>query len=91
MAAYFEKFLHAGFDHPEVRDQVLEYFIDKVYVSPDEIMIAMWYSAYRGEILWAEFFGEGDDPFVKGEALQFDRFPAGSTPGHCREYSLPEY
>ena len=77
--AYFEKFLHADFSDPEVRGQVLEYFVDKIYVSETGLVITSWYSGDHGEVPWEVYFEKGGNPFDKGEAVKFDCFPFGST------------
>ena len=77
--AYFEKFLHADFDNPETRDQVLEYFVDKIYLTDDGLVVTSWYSEDRTEVTWDMLYGEDGNPFVKGEAVKFDCFPFGST------------
>ena len=79
--AYFEKFLHADFDNPETRDQVLEYFVDKIYLTDDGLVVTSWYSEDRTEVTWDMLYGEDGNPFVKGEAVKFDCFPFGSTNG----------
>ena len=79
--AYFEKFLHADFDNPETRDQVLEYFVDKIYLTDDGLVVTSWYSEDRTEVTWDMLCGEDGNPFVKGEAVKFDCFPFGSTRG----------
>ena len=48
--AYFEKFLHADLDNPETRDRVLEYFVDKIYLTYDGLMMTSWYSEDRTEV-----------------------------------------
>lgn len=77
--AYFERFLHADFSDPEVRGQVLEYFVDKIYVSETGLVITSWYSGDHGEVPWEVYFEEGGNPFDRGEAVKFDCFPFGST------------
>ncbi|MDO4428450.1 MAG: recombinase family protein [Atopobiaceae bacterium] len=86
--AYFEKFLHADFSDPEVRGQVLEYFVDKIYVSETGLMITSWYSGDHGEVPWEVYFEEGGNPFDRGEAVKFDCFPFGSTM-HASRPSAP--
>lgn len=77
--AYFEKFLHADFDNPETRDMVLEYFVDKIYIHDEKLVVTSWYSEDKTEITWDMLKGADGDPFVKGEAAEFDCFPFGST------------
>ncbi len=77
--AYFEKFLHADFDNPETRDKILEYFVDKIYLYDEKLVVTSWYSEDKTEITWDMLKGADGDPFVKGEAAEFDCFPLGST------------
>ncbi|RFT33587.1 hypothetical protein CG401_03380 [Bifidobacteriaceae bacterium NR019] len=37
--AYFDRFLHVDFDNAEVRDSVLEYFVDKIYLYEDRLVV----------------------------------------------------
>lgn len=76
--AYFDKFLHADFDNPEVRDSILEYFVDKIYLYEDKLVVMFWYSDDNREVP-LEVLNADDDPFVEGEAVKFDSFPFGST------------
>lgn len=82
--AYFDKFLHADVNDPEIRDQVFEYFVDKVYLYDDKLVVSMWFSEDdKQEITWRDWFSldeywTDESPFVKGEAAEFDCFPLGS-------------
>ena len=70
--AYFDKFLHADVNDPEIRDQVFEYFVDKVYLYDDKLVVSMWFSEDdRQEITWRDWFSldeywTDESPFVKG-------------------------
>ena len=83
--AYFDKFLHADVNDPEIRDQVFEYFVDKVYLYDDKLVVSMWFSEDdEQEITWRDWFSldecwTDESPFVKGEAAEFDCFPFSST------------
>lgn len=77
--AYFEKFLRADLGNPETRDRVLEYFVDKIYLTDDGLVMTSWYSEDRTEVTWDMLYGEDCDPFAKEEAVEFDCFPSGST------------
>ena len=85
--AYFDKFLHADVNDPEIRDQVFEYFVDKVYLYDDKLVVSMWFSEDdRQEITWRDWFSldeywTDESPFVKGGGVEFDCFPLGSTIG----------
>ena len=52
--SYFNKYLNADFLNPETREYILEYFIDKIYVYDDRLVITGKY--YEGEhtITWDE-------------------------------------
>ncbi len=94
--AYFDKFLHADVNDPEIRDQVFEYFVDKVYLYDDKLVVSMWFSEDdKQEITWRDWFSldeywTDESPFVKGEAVEFDCFPLGSTTFFraCRRQAL---
>ena len=83
--AYFDKFLHADVNDPEIRDQVFEYFVDKVYLYDDKLVVSMWFSEDdKQEITWRDWFSldeywTDESPFVKGGGVEFDCFPLGST------------
>ena len=76
--AYFDKFLHADVNDPEIRDQVFEYFVDKVYLYDDKLVVSMWFSEDdKQEITWRDWFSldeywTDESPFAKGEAVEFD-------------------
>lgn len=82
---YFDKFLHADVNDPEIRDQVFEYFVDKVYLYDDKLVVSMWFSEDdKQEITWRDWFSldeywTDESPFVKGGGVEFDCFPLGST------------
>lgn len=77
--AYFDRFLHADFDNTEVRDSILEYFVDKIYLHEDRLVVASWYSEDNREVPMEVLNEETEDPFAEGEAAKFDYFPSGST------------
>ena len=71
--------MRADFDNPQTRDAVMEYFVDKIYLYDDKLVATFFYSEDRTEISWRELGDLVIDPFVKGEAAEFDVFPFGST------------
>ena len=79
---------------PEIRDQVFEYFVDKVYLYDDKLVVSMWFSEDdKQEITWRDWFSldeywTDESPFVKGEAAEFDCFPLGSTRWTLHEHLL---
>lgn len=74
--AYWDNFLHADFDNPETRSMILEYFVDKIYLYDDKIIITSWYSNDKTEIAWDIL---NDEPFVTSMGSGFARLPNGST------------
>lgn len=41
---YFEMYAKADFDDEDTRNRVLEYFVDKIYVYNDRLVITWYYS-----------------------------------------------
>lgn len=80
--AYFDKFLHADMNDPEIRDQVFEYFVDKVYLYDDKLVVSMWFSEDdKQEITWRDWsrwmsIGPTSPLLLKGEALSSTASPS---------------
>jgi len=53
--AYFGRFLYANLDDHEVRDMVLEYFVDKIYLYDDKVILTCRYSDADYEVDWEDF------------------------------------
>lgn len=53
--AYFGKFLYANLDDHEVRDMVLEYFVDKIYLYDDKVILTCRYADADYEVDWEDF------------------------------------
>ena len=47
---YFEMYANADFDDDETRDTIFEYFIDKIYVYDDRLVITWYYSDNKSEV-----------------------------------------
>ncbi|MCQ2507883.1 MAG: hypothetical protein MJ097_03735, partial [Dorea sp.] len=47
---YFDMYMHADFDDDETRNTLLEYFVDKIYVYDDKLVITWFYSDDHAEI-----------------------------------------
>ena len=43
-------YANADFDDDETRNNLLEYFIDKIYVFNDRLVVTWWYSEDKTEI-----------------------------------------
>lgn len=50
--AYFGKFLYANLDEHEVRDMILGYFVDKIYLYDDKVILTCKYSDADYEVDW---------------------------------------
>ena len=79
IAAIFRKYANANLYDPEVRDNILEYFIERIYVYDDRLIIQTDLVDYVGdcrhEAPWA--FGDYDVGFAR--ELEFDYFAFSST------------
>lgn len=51
---YFELYQKADFTNTDVRDMIFEYFIDKIYVYDDRLLITAWYSDEQYEVSFDE-------------------------------------
>ena len=76
MAAYFAKYANANLDDPVVRDEVLNYFVGRIYLYDDDgrkrIVITGWLAEHGGRRYEEEWkLGEWD--------LGSDNFAQGST------------
>lgn len=49
---FFELFKNADFKDDFVRNNILEYFVDKIFLYDDKIVIACWYSEEKYEVPW---------------------------------------
>lgn len=56
--SYHDRFLHADFDNAEVRNSVMEYFVDKIYLHEDRLVVASWYSEDNREVPMEVLDGE---------------------------------
>lgn len=61
---YFDSYAHADFDDEETRNNILEYFVDKIYVFSDRLVITFYYSEDKTELALdtlTEITGFSDD------------------------------
>jgi len=79
--SYFDEYLHSDFSNPETRDYILEYFIDKIYVYDDRLVITGKY--YEGEhtITWKELRDMQEAEGFDSSAFGSTKCIAGRTPG----------
>ena len=52
---------NADFDDAQIRDSVLEYFVDKIYLYDDHIVITGYYSDIHHELMYDELYGDNND------------------------------
>jgi len=52
--AYFEKYSDVDIDKREMREELLDYFIDKIYVYEDHLDITGWFTGDKQTIAWGE-------------------------------------
>lgn len=50
ISAFYKRFAQATIDTPETRDQLFEYFVDKIFIGRDQIVIASYYHNSAGPI-----------------------------------------
>lgn len=43
IGAFYKRFAQATIDTPETRDQLFEYFVDKVFIGRDQIVVASYF------------------------------------------------
>lgn len=72
--AYFDKYLHADFDNPDTRDMILEYFVDKIHLYNDKIVITSWFSEDNREVPFEVLNGD-NDLLLKGKLLSSTASP----------------
>lgn len=78
--AYFQKYLNANLDDPEVRDRVLEGLVDKIFLYDGYFEITGFYSDDRTVIEWDEVEdGQIEYSGFIEPADEFDDFANGST------------
>lgn len=77
--AYFNKFAHVDFEDANVRDSVLEYFIDKIFVYDDKVVFVGCFTDDKWEVTLEDIErAEGT------EKSGFDDFVLGSTKNHYK-------
>lgn len=64
---YMKKFMDIEINSPETRDAVLSYFVDKIYLYEDKMVVTFFYSEDRTEISFDDMGGFVLCPFVKAE------------------------
>lgn len=50
IGAFYKRFAEATIDTPETRDQLFNYFIDKIYIGREQLVVASYYHDSAGPI-----------------------------------------
>lgn len=50
ISVFFDQYMHADFKDDQVRDAVLDYFIDKIYLYNDKVVVTCYYSMDKHEV-----------------------------------------
>lgn len=83
---YFEMYAKADFEDDETRRLIFEYFIDKIYVFEDKLIVDMFYSENHVEVSLDAFLAseeyakESIKDLKLNKGSVFDKNAAGSTP-----------
>lgn len=59
-----------------MRDSVLEYFVDKIYLHEYRLVVTFCYSEDKREVPMEVLNGGMEDLFAEGEAVEFDCPPS---------------
>ncbi len=51
---FFDEYKNADLNDPTVRDYLLDYFVDKIFVYDDRVILTAWYGDDKKEITWGD-------------------------------------
>ena len=51
---FFDEYKNADLNDPAVRDYLLDYFVDKIFVYDDRVVLTAWYGDDKKEITWGD-------------------------------------
>lgn len=51
---FFDEYKNADLGDPAVRDYLLNYFVDKIFVYDDKVILTAWYGDDKREIVWED-------------------------------------
>ena len=55
IGAFYKRFAEATIDTPETRDQLFEYFVDRIFIGRDQIVIASYYHDSAAPVEFEDF------------------------------------
>lgn len=88
IGAFYKRFAEATIDTPETRDQLFEYFIDKIYIGREQLVVASYYHDSAGPIEFEdleEALTSGDragELRTYARKREFDSSPSGGDGGN---------
>ena len=73
---FFDEYKNADLNDSAVRDYLLDYFVDKIFVYDDKVVLTAWYGDDKKEITW----GDTDCVVVKDRKRKKRSSASGSVP-----------
>ena len=88
IGAFYKRFAEATIDSVETREQLFEYFVDKIFIGRDQIVIASYYHDSAGPIEFEDLEEALVSGYRAGEVRtyarkhEFDTSPSGGDGGN---------
>ncbi len=88
IGAFYKRFAEATIDTPETRDQLFEYFVDKIFIGREQIVIASYYHDSAAPIEFEDLEEALTSGYRAGEVRtyarkrEFDTSPSGGDAGN---------
>lgn len=79
IAKYFSIYKNADFDNPEIRNAVLEYFVDKIYLFDDRIVVNCWWDDLHEDVDFEEIKDGISKITFEDGTVMFDDLSVSST------------
>lgn len=95
IGAFYKRFAEATIDTPETRDQLFEYFVDKVFIGREQIIIASYFHDSAAPIEFEELEEALTSGHRAGEVRtyarkrEFDTSPSGGDGGNRTPVQWP--
>ncbi len=88
IGAFYKRFAQATIDTPETREQLFEYFVDKIFIGRDQIIVASYYHDSAAPIEFEDLEDALTSGHRAGEVRtyarkrEFDTSPSGGDAGN---------
>ena len=95
IGAFYKRFAEATIDTPETRDQLFDYFVDKIFIGRDQIVIASYYHDSARPIEFEELEAALTSGHRTGEVRtyarkrEFGTSPSGGDGGNRTSTTAP--